>query len=92
MLFSYPLVHKDKVTNRTRDDIVVNILQSVRTDPMFRTHIMYMARLSYVQLKYYQRYLLSKDLIGEVDGKWVITERGREYLKARAAADAILQL
>lgn len=43
---------------------------------------MYNANLSYAQLKKYMTVLKHKGLITEQDGKWTITEKGRELLKA----------
>ncbi len=79
------------MTNRTRDDIVISILEFLSTESTFRTHVMFNARLSYAQLKNYRLFLLSKGLVEEVDGKWAITEKGNEYLRARIVANAILQ-
>lgn len=79
------------MTNRTRDDIVVSILEFLDTESTFRTHVMFNARLSYAQLKHYRLFLLSKGLVDEVNGKWAITEKGREYLRACVLANTILQ-
>lgn len=78
------------MTNRTRDDIVITILKDLENSPMLRTRVMYNARLSYLQLKYYRECLLSMGLIREGSSGWAITEKGKEYLNARMVADKIL--
>lgn len=77
--------------NRTRDDIIITILKDLEMAPMLRTHVMYKARLSYLQLKYYRESLLSKGLIREAGNKWAVTKKGKEYLNACMVADTILQ-
>jgi len=75
--------------NRTKQEIIVEMLKSMDV-PVLRTYVMYRARLSYSQLKYYHNFLTSKKLIERVDERWVMTEKGRSYLKACLIASEIL--
>jgi predicted transcriptional regulator len=76
--------------NRTKQDILVEMLKAMDS-PVLRTYVMYMARLSHSQLKYYHNLLTTKGMIAQVGEKWVITEKGRAYLKACMLADEILE-
>lgn len=75
--------------NRSRNEIIAEMLDTVQT-PSRITAVMYNARLSYTQLKYYQNLLLDKGLVTQTMGKWVITEKGRAFLKAYLVAEEIL--
>lgn len=66
------------------------MLTTVQT-PSRITAVMYNARLSYTQLKYYQNLLLNRGLVTHAAGKWVITEKGRAFLKAYLVTEEILQ-
>lgn len=76
--------------NRTRNEIIVKMLQSLMA-PALKTNVMYEARLSYDQLNRYGDLLLRKGLAIQLDGKWVITERGRALVKACAKAEEIIR-
>lgn len=50
--------------------------------PVNKTRIMFVANLSYAQLKKYMAVIQQKNLMSEQDGKWTTTEKGKEFLKA----------
>lgn len=79
------------MANRTRSDIIIDVLQSLEMGPMLRTYVMYGSRLSHAQLKYYEEILSEKGLINKIENKWSITEKGREYLKAWEQVKEILE-
>lgn len=79
------------MANRTRSDIIIDVLQSLAMEPMLKTYVMYGSRLSHSQLKYYRDILSEKGLIMEIDNKWAITDKGREYLKAWDQVKEILE-
>ncbi|NWG38172.1 MAG: hypothetical protein HXY31_11275 [Nitrososphaera sp.] len=68
---------------------MVEMLKSMDV-PVLRTYVMYRARLSYSQLKYYHNMLVRKKMIEQVGERWVMTEKGRSYLKACIIANEIL--
>jgi predicted transcriptional regulator len=78
------------MSNRSRNEIIAEMLSTVQT-PSRKTAVMYSARLSYTQLKYYQKLLLNGGLVTQTTGKWVITEKGKAFLKAYLVAEEILR-
>lgn len=76
---------------RSREDIVANILE-VTSLPVNQTMIMYRANMSFSQLREYMRLLQRQQLIEKKGGKWVTTTRGREYLKAYAELQRIMEV
>lgn len=79
------------MANRTRTDIIMDVLQSLEMGPLLRTYVMYGSRLSHAQLMHYEEILSEKGLISKVDNKWSITEKGREYLKAWEQVKEVLE-
>ena len=79
--------------NRSREIITSQILE-LCLSPVKKTTIMYGAALSYAQLQLYLTRLQELELIGEINkegtGYWLITSRGREYLKAYETVKKIL--
>lgn len=80
--------------NRSRQEIMRDILATIEHVAMSKTKVMYRASLSYTQLKYYEDYLQSNSLIEitEDDDLWMLTEKGRRYLRACKLADQILRM
>lgn len=77
--------------NRSRQEIIRDILSTLESVNLARTKVMYRASLSYTQLKYYEDYLGNNGLIGITDeDHWMLTEKGKQYLQACKAADLIL--
>jgi predicted transcriptional regulator len=89
---------RERVSNRTREQIIAEMLAGLQS-PVRRTEVMYSARLSYTQLKFYHAILLSRGLVAKVaasaegdgrySGLWVATEKGRQYLQAYATIKAM---
>jgi predicted transcriptional regulator len=79
-------------SNRSRQEIIRDILATIENDSMPKTKVMYRASLSYTQLKYYELYLQNNKLIEitKESDQWTLTEKGRQYLKACRTADQIL--
>ena len=78
--------------NRSRQEIIKDILGSLEISNLSRTKVMYRASLSYTQLKYYEDYLQQNALIITADGDlWTLTEKGKQYLQACKLADEILK-
>jgi predicted transcriptional regulator len=69
--------------NRSRTEIVCNILDAANGGGATKTKIMYTAFLSYNQLKEYFSILIENNLIEYLDGahKFKTTEKGLNYLK-----------
>jgi len=77
--------------NRSRQEIIKDILGSLEISNLSRTKVMYRASLSYTQLKYYEDYLQQNALIVTADRDlWKLTEKGKRYLQACKHADEIL--
>ncbi|MEO9296299.1 MAG: winged helix-turn-helix domain-containing protein [Nitrososphaera sp.] len=71
------------LTNRSREEIIAAILQVVSGPPTRSTFIIYRAAISYFQFKQYAQMAKSRELIARTaDGRWFITDKGREYLEA----------
>ena len=77
-------MEKSGSKNRCRLDIVRDVL-SIALVKVRKTRIMYQANLSYVQLEKYLKVLLDGGLV-ECDGDscYLITQKGREFLKTYA--------
>ena len=74
-------LEKDRIRNRHRLDIVRDLL-SVALVKVRKTRIMYQGNLSYVQLERYLKVLLDGGLLKcDHDSCYVITKRGREFLR-----------
>ena len=69
--------------NRSRIDIVCNILDAANEGGTTKTKIMYYDFLSYAQLKEYLSLLIENNLIEYLDGtkKFKTTEKGLFFLK-----------
>jgi len=73
---------KERRKNRSSIDIIANILE-VAKEGNKKTRIMYLANLSFDQLKKYLNFLIEKDLL-EYDSnerKYKTTDKGLEFLK-----------
>jgi predicted transcriptional regulator len=67
--------------NRCQHDIIEGVLTGLVDAPQKPTHVMYANRLSYEQTKAYAERLSAKGLIKVLsDGKWQITEKGRQFI------------
>ena len=69
--------------NRSRTEIVSNILDAANKGGETKTKIMYIAFLSYNQVKEYLSVLIENNLIEYLDGanKYKTTEKGLFFLK-----------
>ena len=78
--------------NRSRTEIVGNILDAANGGTS-KTKIMYIAFLSYGQLKEYLSILIENNLIEYLDGdnKFKTTEKGLNYLKMYHEIGELLQ-
>ena len=78
--------------NRSRTEIVGNILDAANGGTS-KTKIMYIAFLSYGQLKEYLSILIENNLIEYVDGdnKFKTTEKGLNFLKMHKQIEELLQ-
>ena len=78
--------------NRSRTEIVGNILEAANGG-VSKTKIMYIAFLSYAQLKEYLSILIENNLIEYLDGanKFKTTEKGLNYLKMHNEIGELLQ-
>ena len=77
---------------RSRTEIVGNILDAANGGAT-KTKIMYIAFLSYAQLKEYLSILVENNLIEYLDGnrKFKTTEKGLNYLKMNNEIGELLQ-
>ena len=77
---------------RSRTEIVGNILDAANGGAS-KTKIMYVAFLSYAQLKEYLSILVENNLIEYLDGirKFKTTEKGLNYLKMNNEIGELLQ-
>ena len=77
--------------NRTRDDILIDMLQSAVL-PITKTGMMYRCMLSYDQLKHYHEYLKEVGLIQQAERKkWIITDKGLTFMKCYTDAIKMLK-
>ena len=79
--------------NRSRTEIVGNILDAANGG-VSKTKIMYIAFLSYGQLKDYLSILIENNLIEYLDGthKFKTTAKGLNYLKMHNQIEELLQV
>lgn len=79
--------------NRSRVSLTAQILE-LCLSPVRKTAIMYGAALSYAQLQMYLKRLQELELIVQVNKEgadyWVITPKGREFLKAYQTVKKII--
>ena len=68
--------------NRSSIEIIANILE-IAKDGAKKTRIMYLANLSFDQLKKYLNFLIDKNLLeyNPIEKKYKTTNRGSEFLK-----------
>jgi predicted transcriptional regulator len=78
--------------NRSRTEIVGNILDAANGGTS-KTKIMYIAFLSYGQLKEYLSILIENNLIEYIDGAQIFktTEKGLNFLKMHNQIEELLQ-
>ena len=77
--------------NRSRSEIIIDILNAISNNSELRTTVMYKCRLNHAQLKKHVQFLKERGLIEEDnDGKWACSEKGRAYLSAYTAAERII--
>lgn len=81
------------MTNRTRIEIISQILEIANGGVTCKTRIMYKANLSYSQLKEYLRTLSDKDLLSyDLDTRtFKTTERGLRFLKTYSHLNDIIR-
>ena len=79
--------------NRSRTEIVGNILDAANGGTS-KTKIMYIAFLSFGQLKEYLSILIENNLIEYLDGtnKFKTTEKGLNFLKMHKQMEELLQV
>lgn len=91
ILFLYILVINAMSRIRSRQDIVEQILDFLQ-EPKRRTHVMYGVNLSYNQMQYYFREMISSGLIQSTeDNRLVATEKGRAILRLYQQAEMVLE-
>lgn len=68
--------------NRSSVDIIANILEISKSGAK-KTRIMYLANLSFDQLKKYLKFLIDKELLeyNPINKKYKTTSKGSEFLK-----------
>ncbi len=71
--------NSNKGTRRGRLDITAEILLFCE-QPKTKTSIMYNTNLNYAQLKRHMETLTSQRLLAKKTNKYIITEKGREFL------------
>ena len=78
--------------NRSRTEIVCNILDAANEGGETKTKIMYFAFLSYNQLKEYLSVLVENNLIEYLEGanKYKTTEKGLFFLKMHNELEELL--
>ena len=79
--------------NRSRQEIICDILSIVELGGVTKTKVMYRASLSYAQLKSYESYLQSNKLIeiSKADDIWILTDKGKQYLEACKLVEQIVE-
>lgn len=79
--------------NRSRQDIICDILSTIELEKLSKTKVMYRASLSYTQLKNYENYLQSNELIeiSKADDLWMLTGKGKQYLDACRLVEQIVK-
>jgi predicted transcriptional regulator len=78
-------------------DIIADILDA-SVEGVKKTHLMYHCNLSFRQMKAYSHFLLDRGFLQKVkldpntkDGRFEVTDRGKEFLKAYRGLKALLQ-
>jgi len=66
--------------NRSKLEVVAQILDSCRKEPTKGTHIMYRTYLNHMQIKTYLPLLLQDGLVSESEAGYAITVKGSEFL------------
>lgn len=66
--------------NRSLEQIVAEMLK-IAAEPCLQNSLMRRANLGYNQFKFYLALLLEKKLLKVEGDKFVITDKGREYVK-----------
>jgi len=75
-----------RTRSRNRLDIMAEILEIARTQPVLRTQIMYKANLSFLQLKKYTSIMLELKLLELIQDKdsnrraYIIADKGLKFL------------
>jgi len=78
-------------TNRSKQEIIRDILLTIEQANVSKTKVMYRASLSYAQLKNYEDYLLKTNVMGiSSDDTWFMTEKGKQYLAAYRIVEQIM--
>lgn len=83
---------RQSVRNRSRQEIICDILSTIQLASVSKTKVMYRASLSYAQLKSYENYLASNKIIKITDdGLWMLTEKGKQYHDACKLVEQIMK-
>jgi predicted transcriptional regulator len=69
----------------------MNEILNISKEGAKKTHVMYRANLSHSQLEKYLGILMDKKLLGIDDGLYVITEKGKEFVKKFVEIQSILE-
>ena len=67
--------------NRSKYEIIACIVQNCLS-PRGKTHIMYKSSLSFAQANAYLNLLISLRLLTQENGKYVTTDKGRQFISA----------
>jgi predicted transcriptional regulator len=86
------MIFNNSKQNRSRPDIVAQILDSART-PIFKTKLMYYAYITSLQTKEYLTELLDKGLLSydSANRTYTITEQGKKYLRLHNSMKRLTQ-
>ena len=84
---------RQSARNRSRQEIICDILSTIELGRASKTKVMYRASLSYTQLKTYENYLQSNKLIeiSKADDLWTLTDKGKQYLDACKLVEQIVK-
>jgi predicted transcriptional regulator len=77
---------------RSRTEIIGLILQAVEGEPLTRSKIMYQAMLNFTQITDYTSLLIQQELLSysKLDRKYIITDKGRQFLALFAETSKLL--
>ena len=77
---------------RSRTEIIGLILQAVEGEPLTRSKIMYQAMLNFAQVIDYTSLLIQQELLSysKLDRKYIITDKGRQFLALFAETSKLL--
>ena len=75
---------------RSRQDIIASILELLG-EPRRFTRIMYGANMSYSQVRMYMELLSSAGIIQQEGNLWIITNKGRMFLKLHRESTKLLE-